>query len=429
MKEYKIKDYGYRTARLDTSNYFSGTLPKTVVNETGDWRNFTPQYEPQFGDGGFETNDCTIFGMENQIQIYLKKVFNVDVNFSERFVSNALNRDNSVGQDPQIPLEFVRRNGILKQESLPMVFNLKEYQTPRPIPQHLLDEAKKWGFDLKHEYVFANNPSKQLRQIFLREYLKYSPLGVSVTAWAQDEKGLFIDNGLPNTHWAVLVHIDDEGCMYVYDSYDLIMNGVSTALIKKLHPDHHIEVAKRIQIIRADGITEEQRLGFLAQLQKMLEWLGIIQKQVDLLPKQSPKPPVNEPLPTIPTPVTPKHNWDTFEASRRSVRVICDEEGLTYQLKNELCATVQGESNFNNNAKNINYITKLGKKLVSSTDWGIAQINDYWHIGKNKSFPSVDFVLANPETVIRWMCGEWKKGEKSKQKWIAYKSGAYKRYL
>jgi len=241
--KHTIKDHGYRTPKIEQENYFRGALSKTVVNKTGDWRPFCPVYEPQFT--GFETNDCTIFGLENAIQIYMKGVFGLDVNYSERFVSNGMDRDNSEGLDPHLPMEWVRKNGVIEQSLLPMTQTLKEYQTPRPLPRFLLDIAEKWGYQLQHEYIFGNTPTIHIQRALLKEYLQYSPVPLSVTAW-REQDGLFVDDGKGNTHWAVLVHIDENDVMYVYDSYDLIVNGISTALIKKLHPDHHIEVAKRI---------------------------------------------------------------------------------------------------------------------------------------------------------------------------------------
>ena len=82
-----------------------------------------------------------------------------------------------------------------------------------------------------------------------------------------------------------------------------------------------------------------------------------------------------------------------------------------------------GESGFKNTAKNEN---KRDGKTVS-IDWGICQINDYWHIGAGKSFPSVEYVLKNPAEVVKWMIKQYKAG--NLKWWIAYKSGAYKKYL
>ena len=126
-------------------------------------------------------------------------------------------------------------------------------------------------------------------------------------------------------------------------------------------------------------------------------------------------------------------SWDTVAGARHNVRVICDQEGLTIDQKNNLCATVGAESGWQSY-----YLTgpnkgqpvkqeNVSKGRVWSTDWGIIQINDWYHIGKGKEFPSVPYVLNNPEACIRWMARMWKAGHANW--WMGYTSGNYKKYL
>lgn len=109
------------------------------------------------------------------------------------------------------------------------------------------------------------------------------------------------------------------------------------------------------------------------------------------------------------------NNW-------HNVRVICDLEKLSYEEKEELCATVWGESEFNTEAK-LNNKDKSGK--IWSTDWGICQWNDYWHGKEISPSDAVD----DPEMAVRLMCSYWKRGESAKEQWIAYKSGRYKQFM
>jgi hypothetical protein len=145
-----------------------------------------------------------------------------------------------------------------------------------------------------------------------------------------------------------------------------------------------------------------------------------------------------------------KYDWSTAEAARHSTRLICDEEGLPlardikvngklYQLKDILCACIMQESRFKNFKKdgspqrNDNYSIIEHKqqdgsitheRILSSTDWGIVQVNDRWHIGAGKDFPSVEYVLANPEECVRWMARLFKAGNANL--WSSYK---YKDYI
>lgn len=142
-------------------------------------------------------------------------------------------------------------------------------------------------------------------------------------------------------------------------------------------------------------------------------------------PEEVKENPVINPVPEPkPQPVPVPYLWDTPANARHSTRVICDESGLTLSEKNLICAVIMAESGFNNHAKCIN---KRKDGTVSSTDWGICQINDHWHIGQGKSFPSVEYVLQNPDKVVRWMIKMYKGG--SLKLWTAFVNGSYKKYL
>lgn len=121
----------------------------------------------------------------------------------------------------------------------------------------------------------------------------------------------------------------------------------------------------------------------------------------------------------IEQPPAPKYLWDTPLQAKHSVRVICDEEGFTLEQKNTMCATIAVESGFHIDA--INHNTSNGR--ITSTDNGICQWNDFYHateITPNEA-------LNNPEKAVRLMCQYWKRNQRDL--WIAYRSGAYKKYL
>ena len=82
--------------------------------------------------------------------------------------------------------------------------------------------------------ISANERTKNGK---IKECLRYSPLGVSVTAWVyDDETETFIDNGIPNTHWCVLYGWNDKGWK-IFDSYNQSK--------KILSYDHNIQMCKR----------------------------------------------------------------------------------------------------------------------------------------------------------------------------------------
>lgn len=104
-------------------------------------------------------------------------------------------------------------------------------------------------------------------------------------------------------------------------------------------------------------------------------------------------------------------------------RRIAQEEGLSAQMTREILATVECESNFNNEAVNINR-NKDGS--IASTDFYLAQVNDFYHIGDGKDFPSVGYVHENPDKVFRWMCRLFKAGKADL--WECHKQNLLQKY-
>lgn len=154
-----------------------------------------------------------------------------------------------------------------------------------------------------------------------------------------------------------------------------------------------------------------------------------------------PKPPVVPPTDTIVQPdavleakkepeiVKPKYDWSDKQKTRKSCRIIMDEEGLTgvvdkvtgLKAKDLLCAVIMAESGMDTQA--VNYNTDQYK----SVDWGICQINDHYWIGAGKSFASVKEVLEKPELSVRFLVKQYKSG--NLKWWYGYKNGSYKKYL
>lgn len=134
-----------------------------------------------------------------------------------------------------------------------------------------------------------------------------------------------------------------------------------------------------------------------------------------------------EPPPAPPPP--PAFSWETQKGAYKLTRIMCDEEGLSYADKNIICACIYQESRFMNRYPNgkpvVNHNIIDGK--VSSTDYGIVQVNDYYHIGKGKTFPSLDYVMDNPDKMVRWMIQCQQKGQL--WLWSSFKFGHYQKWL
>lgn len=178
----------------------------------------------------------------------------------------------------------------------------------------------------------------------------------------------------------------------------------------------------------------------------MLNWIGKILAFIEEALQGDYKAPYNTPMPintpsqpaeappaivtppVVPSVVNPDAllpDWSIIPAAHHNVRAICDIEGLTYKQKQVLTACVYIESGFIITAVHQN---RDGKGQVLSTDYSLVQVNDYWHIGIGKDFPSVAYVMSHPEEQVRWMC-QYYKQHGNLNNWCSFTSGAYLRVL
>ena len=232
-----IKNYGLKISEFpDEHAYVLGGalgLSKIVMRPDGDWTDFLPAYEPQFG-ADWDSSGCVIWGHQNAIETMLKQRTWDEYNFSERF-NYIIGKVRPPGSDPHEQIELIRKYGLVDSKFLPMNKTNEEFIRPDPMTKELLGRGEKFIYEVKHEYVWQNSQTKEQRMDKIKECLQYSPLGVSVTAW-YEENGIYVDNGEPNTHWCVLYGIDNKGYK-IFDSYDHSH--------KILSFDHNIQVCKR----------------------------------------------------------------------------------------------------------------------------------------------------------------------------------------
>jgi len=231
-----LKDYGFVEPTITPEDYtFGASLPLDIINPSGNWQDYLPDYEPQAAK--YETFGCTAWGTLNQIETYMKKVFGGEYNYSDRFIY-ILAGITPPGAPPTWAYEAIRKKGVIADALLPYADTYEEFQQPNPMMKEFLRKGIEWHsrYSFKHEWIDNPTPDK------IKEALKYSPVALSVTAWFEKD-GVYIDNGLRNTHWCQGFYVDGSKVV-VQDSYD--------QEIKVLHPDHKTKYAKRIRIVKRD---------------------------------------------------------------------------------------------------------------------------------------------------------------------------------
>ena len=403
-----MKNYGFKLPEIKNEDYVFGglgSLPKIVLQQDGQWDSFLVPKENQ-NLFGVETYACTCYGSLSAIEILINRLYGKVENFSDRFLSWASGIDwRTGGGDPQRAIETLRKGGVPHQEYWDFTPDIKStedfYKNP---PTKLLEQARDdflKPYFFQHEYVNTSLGD-------LKEALRYSPLALSVSAWYSKD-GIYNSNGNENNHWVVCYGYDDtKRAWKIFDSYE---NNLKLYSYEGL-----IRVAKRFYIT-----THEVNIAQRSTLEKLIEALL---RMVGLLKKVEPVAPVDKPVEKpVDKPVNPLGEWETPQKARHSARVVMDTYGLTWQEKNLLCAVIMAESGFDIKAKNYN---KKGDKVVS-VDWGLCQINDFYHIGKGKYFKSVDEVLNDPAKSVRFLVEQSRAGHLDW--WIAYKNKSYMKYL
>ena len=263
----KLKDYGLIEIAEEVGAYIFGdnNVPFIPYQPDGNWEAFLPRYETQ--RDRFETYCCTVFGTLNAIETLHKRLYGTEPNYSESFTAILSGLTGTGGTDPQTPCESIRHDGVITQELMPMTNTIEEFFDKGKITGSLLAKGQNWlyNYDFKHDWVWKGTRPDNYIEL-LKQALKTSPLGVSVSAWNEVD-GVYVSTGNVNNHWCLLYNIDDEGYPWIFDSYDHSK--------KKLAKDHNIRRAKRIYISN----KKEKVKSLMEKVIELLQQLLLLKKK------------------------------------------------------------------------------------------------------------------------------------------------------
>ena len=261
-------NFGLIEDLIEYGAYITGQnkIPWVPFNEEGDWEAYLPKYESQ--SDRFETNGCTVWGLQNQVETLLRFLYGQEPNYSERFNYLLTPVNPKKGVDPHKTYECCRMDGLIDQKYLPMTKTRSEFLDISDINGTLRAKGQYWlqQHDFKHEWLDKTDVES------LKEALKTCPLGVSVTAW-YEQNGKYVDLGQRNNHWCLLYKIDAEG-LHVFDSYDHSK--------KILSLNHKIKRAKRIWLNRR---TKTASMSMIQLLQEVIQRLTMGKTLSDVVEK------------------------------------------------------------------------------------------------------------------------------------------------
>src|SRR3990167_9295007 len=245
IKIRKIPNLGFIPDKIAEDHYVLGggvSLGGQIIQPNGQWDKELPVLEIQ-RKNYLETYNCTAFGTTNALEILHKKKFGEDTNNSDRFLGIAAGTF-PPGNSPHAIAQAVRHSGLISEDMLPFTDNLI---TPEMYfsflganQQDCEAEGKNWltRFSFGHEWVLQGGENQKDRENRLKTALQYSPVGIAVFAWAE-QNGLYISQGSPN-HWVCLFGYEESEYWLIFDSYD--------AGIKKLALDFTFGQAKRFSL-------------------------------------------------------------------------------------------------------------------------------------------------------------------------------------
>ena len=203
-------NYGFIAPIIVPEDFKFGALGGEILNLEGDWRPYLPEFEHQ--RKAFDTMSCVTFGTLSAVEMIHKLKYRIEPNYSDRFISK-VSETGSNGNTPKKVAQAIRHFGLVKEIdwAFPDDMTLSEYfkEIPTKILKLGLNWLTMWTFGF--EYVHGGIEE-------IKEALKYSPLGASVYAWQENNKGEFID-GNPN-HWIDIVFVDEFDRCIIWDSYE-----------------------------------------------------------------------------------------------------------------------------------------------------------------------------------------------------------------
>ena len=402
-----MKNFGYLPDQIKDTDYVLGgqtPIEGAILSPTGQWLNRISGGEAQ-RRFGVETMSCVSFGTLNIVEILIKELFSVVADYSDRYLSS-MAETTPQGNSPTKVFDTLRKEaGCIDEQDLPFSESVKsfsDYIVPLfQMPKDLIRKGEEWRskYSLKYERVFNGGTLKE-KQAQLMEGLKRSPLGVSVAAWYQNEKGLYFKpEGAQDNHFTLLVGYVEGEKWLCYDSYPESEGD----FIKELSWDYDFGCAFVFYLrnIEKELKWYEELINILAQI------VGLQAVFVNQIAEKK----------TIDMPeIKEKYKWDNPKDACHSFRVICDEVGLSVNEKNMLAKVLNCESGFNVKAIHKNSDAR------KTTDYGICQYNDFYYADQI----TPDESLNNPEMACRLFIDEYRAGRL--KNWVCYKTGKYQNF-
>jgi hypothetical protein len=153
-------------------------LPQDVINESGDWRPYAPQYECQADT--YDTYACTVWCVQNAIEFMVKHLTGVEPNYSEYF-NIILAEIFPQGRPSKHADRSIEDYGLIPADQLPLPDTEEAYLHHRQKPSRFMyEEGERWlaQYDFKREELWHGTIPVNRQAAYISYGLKRSPLAI-----------------------------------------------------------------------------------------------------------------------------------------------------------------------------------------------------------------------------------------------------------
>lgn len=183
----------------------------TPILESGDWRPYFPQMEVQ-RNNVFDTYSCVSFAACNAIEMLHKKLYNEEVNFSDRFVSVMSGTTPGKGNSLRAVQESIRKNGLVLETEYPFTPTMTQNEFFQKVTQDIKDLGIKWLETVNYGWEWSQ--TGRFSPTMILDALKYSPLPTAVDAETTSATDFQNYN-----HSIAIVNAEKDVGIDTYDSY------------------------------------------------------------------------------------------------------------------------------------------------------------------------------------------------------------------
>jgi hypothetical protein len=196
------------------------TFGAQILVADGNWEPYLPALEIQ-KNRFMDSWSCVSYAILNGIEALAKRLFDVDWNKSDRFISNISGTIPGKGNSPSKVLDAITHNGLVPEEVFPFTEDMseKEYFNKSAITPQIKQIGKDFlkDYEIQYSWVVTNSFNKEKTL----EALKYSPLPTAVD-FGSPVSGGIIQPKLPNgyNHFELLIRGEKNVKWITYNSYE-----------------------------------------------------------------------------------------------------------------------------------------------------------------------------------------------------------------